>query len=91
MLHKQVIKVFKKEDKNFWVDEKCNACGVCKKICPSNNIQISNDGKHTWKNNCQACYGCFHWCPNSAIQYNNVSKPIKRQHNLEIKLDDMLD
>jgi len=91
MLHKQVIKVFKSEGKKFWVDEKCNACGVCKKICPSNNIQISKDGKHTWENNCQACYGCFHWCPNSAIQYNNVSKPIKRQHNLEIKLDDMLD
>ncbi len=90
MLHSQIVNVFKTESKNFWVDEKCNNCGVCEKICPTNNIYIDTSGKHVWKGNCQACYACLQWCPEFAIQYKEGSKTIKRCQNSEVKLKDML-
>lgn len=42
----------------------CNNCGICKEICPMNNI---TDGL-SFGNNCMKCYLCEKKCPNHAIQ-----------------------
>ena len=31
-----------KLDKNFWVDSRCNHCGICSKVCPAKNIEMVN-------------------------------------------------
>ena len=31
-------------DKQFWVDDKCNQCGICGRVCPSENITMQ-EGK----------------------------------------------
>ncbi len=78
-----------KMDKSFCADEKCNACGICAKICPAQNIVISGK-KPVWQHHCEQCFACIQWCPEEAIQHGKNTKNKKRYHHPEISLKDML-
>lgn len=55
--------------KTFYVTSKCNGCGLCATLCPTNNIEIKNGrAKHKNKKGCTACYKCFHICPQNAVK-----------------------
>lgn len=53
--------------KRFWVDEKCNLCELCIKICPVKNISLNNS-KIVFDTKCFLCFRCLNQCPNEAIQ-----------------------
>jgi ferredoxin len=76
-------------DKSFLTDEKCTGCGICKKICPAQNIKIVN-GKPVWQHHCEQCFACIQWCPEEAIQYGSGTTKKKRYHHPEITIKDML-
>ena len=76
-------------DKNFWVDERCNQCGLCVKVCPTRNI-VMQDGKLTWNNKCEQCLACIQWCPEEALQYGKKTPAYRRYHHPEIKYKDLL-
>jgi Pyruvate/2-oxoacid:ferredoxin oxidoreductase delta subunit/flavodoxin len=76
-------------DKNFVYDEKCNACGICEKLCPMNNVVISE--RHpVWLHHCEQCMACFHWCPRAAIQYGPKTGARSRYHHPEVEVADMV-
>lgn len=72
----------------FWVDEKCNLCLNCQRICPSNNIEIRNE-KPYWNQNCEFCQACVQWCPKEAIHIKNEDLN-RRYHNPEVKIKDII-
>jgi ferredoxin len=76
-------------DKKFWVDEKCNHCKICEKICPAGNITLQ-DGKPVWNQRCEQCFACLQWCPQEAIQYGKKTPQYERYHHPAITLKDML-
>jgi Pyruvate/2-oxoacid:ferredoxin oxidoreductase delta subunit len=76
-------------DKSFWADEKCNACGICEKVCPAANI-VMEEGSPRWRGNCDQCFACLQWCPECAIQYGKGTAGKKRYHHPEVSLKDML-
>ncbi|MGE5421943.1 MAG: EFR1 family ferrodoxin, partial [Ignavibacteriales bacterium] len=76
-------------DKSFWVDERCNQCGICAKLCPNKNITMDN-GKLTWHNHCEQCLACIQWCPQESLQYGKKTLAYERYHHPEIKLKDLL-
>jgi ferredoxin len=76
-------------DKSFWVDEKCNACGICKTICPCGNIDLRPD-KPTWLHHCEQCLACIQWCPQEAIQFGKKTPRYERYHHPEVTLQDMI-
>ena len=76
-------------DKGFWVDEKCNACGVCRKVCPNANIEMK-EGRPLWLHRCEQCLACLQWCPTEAIQYGKKTPGYERYHHPEVRLQDML-
>lgn len=78
-----------KMDKSFFADEKCSACGICEKICPAWNIQMSG-GKPVWQHRCEQCFACIQWCPEEAIQYGKGTHNKKRYHHPDISIKDML-
>jgi ferredoxin len=78
-----------KMDKKFWVDEKCNGCAICEKICPAKNI-VMTAGKPAWQHRCEQCLACIQWCPQEAVQYGKKTPSYARYHHPEIKLADML-
>jgi len=78
-----------KMDKKFWVDENCNGCMICKKVCHFNNIDIV-DNKPSWKHNCEQCFACLQWCPQISIQHGKSTKGKKRYQNPHITLDEII-
>jgi flavodoxin/Pyruvate/2-oxoacid:ferredoxin oxidoreductase delta subunit len=78
-----------KMDKQFRVDEKCNSCGICQKICPVNNIDII-DRKPSWKGNCDQCFACLQWCPEKAIQCGKNTVARKRYHHPDVTIADII-
>lgn len=78
-----------KLDRDFWVDEKCNQCDICCKVCPADNITIV-DGKPVWQHHCEQCFACMQWCPKLAIQYGKKTSAYTRYHHPEVQLKDIL-
>ncbi len=88
-MQKRNNKKLRLRDTRFWVDDKCNDCGICQKICPVNNIELI-DGKPQWLHKCQQCLACFHWCPQEAIQVGKKTINRKRYHHPEITLKELM-
>ena len=76
-------------DKHFWVDDRCNECGFCARVCPVGNIEIVDD-RPVWQHHCEKCLTCIQWCPKEAIQFKNVTLKRKRYHHPDVKLSDIL-
>ena len=65
---------FARGTSRFSVDESCNACGLCARICPIQAIQLK-DGKPVWvKKDCTQCMGCINRCPQRAIQIGSGTR-----------------
>ena len=70
--------------KKYFVDDKCNECGLCSKICPVGCIQMEN-GKPVWqKGKCESCMACINYCPVNSIQLNEKTKSYGRYHHPEV-------
>ena len=60
----------------FTVDaKKCNACGLCMKLCPTGNVTRDKDEHPAWGRNCLLCLTCELKCPKDAIT-SPVSWPL---------------
>lgn len=57
--------------KKFYATDDCISCGLCEKICPTNNITV--DKKPAWGASCTKCLTCIHRCPAKAIQYGKAT------------------
>jgi ferredoxin/flavodoxin len=75
-------------DRNFTVNENCRRCGICEKVCPVQNIQMT-DGKPHWQGNCEHCLACIQLCPAEAIQYGNKTVNRKRYHHPEVQVGEL--
>jgi ferredoxin/flavodoxin len=67
----------------------CNRCGMCGRICPTNNITVGEKAV-TWDGRCTQCYACVHWCPRGAIEIGNRTTGKPRYHHPDIILNDMI-
>jgi NAD-dependent dihydropyrimidine dehydrogenase PreA subunit/flavodoxin len=75
-------------DKNFYVEDTCNSCKVCEKVCPVNNINV--DTKPVYKGNCQQCLACINHCPQNAIRLKQ-EKSKTRFINQNVKLKEIIE
>lgn len=77
-----------KFEKNFSVDNNCNGCKTCERVCPVNNIKV--DKKPVFNNNCQHCLSCIHNCPKKAISIKKEKNKV-RFINENITLKEIID
>lgn len=99
------LSVEKYYDKGFYTSDACVGCGVCKNVCPLQNITLED--KHpVWHHDCHGCMACVSYCPTKAIQFktpeeylqlntiisNRLGLPEKRKryHNPYIKAADLM-
>ena len=88
-IRKQAGRFFNNQfQKNFTVDDNCNECKVCEKVCPVNNIKV--DKKPVFNNNCQHCLACIQNCPQRAIMLKK-QKSKARFINQNITLKEIID
>ncbi|MBM4341070.1 MAG: 4Fe-4S ferredoxin [Deltaproteobacteria bacterium] len=88
--YKMSFRQVPKMDKKFWVDDKCNSCEICFKVCPAENIEMKNE-KPSWLHRCEQCLACIQWCPQEAIQYGKKTVNYQRYHHPEVTLKNMLE
>ncbi len=88
-LNKGLRKAVNKRDKKFSVDETCNSCGICQKVCSVGNIEIVNE-KPEWQHKCQLCLACLHFCPQEAIQNGKKTAGRERYHHPNTKMKDFI-
>ena len=74
--------------KSFHVNEKCNGCGLCEKVCNSRTIKVKE--KPMWGNNCTQCLACIHLCPTNAIQHGKSTVKKGRYKHPKITVNDMI-
>lgn len=70
--------IVSKMDKNFNISDACVKCGICKKVCPVNNIDMSTEGKPYFLHHCEQCLACIQNCPTKAINYKDKTQNRKR-------------
>ncbi len=70
--------------KAFWVKESCTGCGLCKKQCPLNNIDIK-EKRPVWDKRCTNCMACIGSCPIDAIEYGKKSTNRYKYNILKLK------
>ena len=53
----------------LWLNrKKCNACGICVKLCPTRNISEDKNSQPRFGRNCMLCFTCEMKCPQDAIK-----------------------
>lgn len=89
MFHDLALKSFKTIDSAFLVNDSCEGCGHCARICPRSNIIMQNN-RPVFQHNCELCHACIQWCPNFAIRHPNFDGALKQYRNPEIKMKDLI-
>jgi ferredoxin len=88
LLYNSMLPKFPTLDRNFTVNELCNSCTICEKVCPVQNIKIIS-GQPEWQGNCEHCLACIQWCPTKAIQYGTKTAGRKRYHHPEVQVSEL--
>lgn len=64
---------YRQPAEDFYATDKCIGCGACVKLCPLNNIELS-EGRPVWTDSCAHCMACIGNCPVEAIEYGDITK-----------------
>lgn len=73
---------------NYSVSESCTGCSTCAKVCPTDNIKLT-DGKPIFSKDCLSCFACIQNCPANAISLKGEKSGI-RYRNPEIELGEII-
>jgi len=79
---------YEKAAQKYIINDNCNKCGVCVKVCPAKNVKV--DSKVHFGNQCAGCQACLHLCPKNAIHLKN-EKSDKRWRNPEVSLNEIIE
>lgn len=71
----------------YTVNDRCIRCGVCARVCPANNITVTDTV--TFSDHCEVCYACLHNCPQTAIHMKVEKSPV-RFRNEYVSLQDII-
>ena len=85
---KTLYKDIESLDAGFTADEKCTGCGLCEKLCPVDNIKLT-DGKPVWQHHCEHCVACISWCPTAAINNGDSTQKRMRYRNPRIEVAEL--
>ena len=66
----------------FRLDDRCNSCEICARICPVENIEMAN-GRPEWGKACESCFRCINLCPKESIQCTVIGRTEKRRRYKE--------
>ncbi|MBN2168023.1 MAG: EFR1 family ferrodoxin [Actinobacteria bacterium] len=74
---------------SYNIEDSCNGCGVCVKVCPADNIKLQNT-RPVFGAECLSCLACTHNCPINAIRLES-EKSKTRYRNQHISLKEIIE
>ncbi|MDD5728424.1 MAG: EFR1 family ferrodoxin [Victivallales bacterium] len=89
LMHGFFLRDLPKEAGKFYVNANCTSCGLCVKLCPTDNIKL-HEGRPVWGENCEQCFACLQWCPETAIHRRGVPEERAHYHNPNLTANDLL-
>lgn len=89
LLHSIMAPRFAHADDTFAVEAHCTSCGTCVRVCPVNDIVLSEEGTPQWLGHCEQCFACMQWCPVNAIRTERFIANRRRYHHPDITVDDV--
>ena len=70
---------------DYIVNDACIQCGICAKVCPANNITVTED-QVIFADWCEVCYACLHNCPQNAIHMKEEKSAVRfRNEHVSVK------
>lgn len=88
LYYKMIASKIYNMDKNYNISDNCISCGICKEVCPVENIKLVN-GKPIFGHHCEQCVACIQYCPKKAINYKNATQKRRRYTNPSIKYKEL--
>ena len=73
---------------SYTINDECIRCGICAKVCPANNITVTDEGVR-FSDRCEVCYACLHNCPKHAI-HMSMEAGTEQFRNEHVKLEDII-
>jgi NAD-dependent dihydropyrimidine dehydrogenase PreA subunit len=58
--------------------ERCSSCGLCRRMCPTENISLTEDGQVQFGSACILCLKCYNLCPENAVLIGRASRNERR-------------
>lgn len=74
--------------RSYIVTDACVHCGICAKVCPADNIEVTPDTVK-FQDHCEVCYACIHNCPENAIHLKK-EKSAARFRNEHVTLEEII-
>ncbi|MCR4680804.1 MAG: EFR1 family ferrodoxin [Bacteroidales bacterium] len=92
MYKKQLaVPILRKETaKEYIVNDNCISCGICAKVCPANNINVTKENGVQFADRCEVCYACLHNCPQNALHLKKEANTVKFR-NEHVTLKDIIE
>ena len=73
--------------KNYLIDQKCNKCETCTKVCPGRNIEVKESVR--FGKDCTGCLACLHLCPKNAMHMKRERSSARWRHP-EVSLQEII-
>jgi len=73
--------------RRFRIDEACDLCGICAKVCPAGNLTVTD--RVDSANHCEGCLACVHLCPRNAVHVPR-EKNEARWQNPDVTLGEII-
>lgn len=85
-LAKRILK--KDAAQQYIVNDACIRCGICARVCPANNITVSEEGVR-FSDHCEVCYACLNNCPQNALHLRREANTV-RFRNEHVTLQEII-
>ena len=76
--HLEGVAMSPKQAQRYIVNPGCTQCGICAKVCPTNNITVTD--QVVFGDKCDGCLGCLHICPKNAIHMKSERSSARWRH-----------